>query len=91
MNLVQELLYLGFWHLSVILKSRQHGITTFICILFLDICLFIPNIHAAIIAHNREDAEDFYHRNIKHAYDNLPSYVRNKVKADRSIRGRGQA
>ena len=84
MNLVQKLLYLGLWYLNLILKSRQHGITTQACILFLDICLFTPNIQAAIIAHNKEDAEDFFHRNIKHAYDNLSNSIRNEIKADRS-------
>ena len=57
MNLVQKLLYLGLWYLNLILKSRQHGITTLVCILFLDTCLFNPHIQAAIIAHNKENAE----------------------------------
>jgi len=84
MNLVQKILYLGLWYLNLILKSRQHGITTEACILFLDTCLFTSNIQAAIIAHNKEDAEDFFHRNIKHAFDNLPSSIRNNIRADRS-------
>lgn len=83
MNRVQKILYLGMWYLNLILKSRQHGITTEACIVFLDICLFTPNIQAAIIAHNKEDAEDFFHRNIKHAYDNLPNSIRNEIKSSR--------
>ena len=83
MNLVQKILYLGLWYLNLILKSRQHGITTQACILFLDTCLFTSNIQAAIIAHNKEDAEDFFHRNIKHAYDKLPSSIRSEIKSKR--------
>ena len=83
-NYTQKLLYLGLWYLSIILKSRQHGITTFYCLLFLDVCISRPNIHAAIIAHNREDAEEFFRNKIKFAYDRLPAALRNAVKADRS-------
>jgi hypothetical protein len=72
MNVVQKALYLAMWYLTLILKSRQHGVTTFICIFFLDTCLFNSNIHAGIIAHNREDAEAFFKDKIKFAYDNLP-------------------
>jgi len=53
-------------------------------LLYLDICLSRPNIHAAIIAHNREDAEEFFRNKIKFAYDRLPTALRNAVKADRS-------
>jgi hypothetical protein len=81
MNLVQKMLYLAIWYLNVVLKSRQHGITTFACIFFLDVCLFNPNISAAIIAHNKEDAEDFFQRNIKFAYDNLPHEIKSVITA----------
>jgi len=84
MNRTQKLLYLALWYLNVVLKSRQHGITTLACLLFLDICLFTPNIHAAIIAHNREDAEEFFQNKVKFAYDNLPAWLKALVKAERS-------
>jgi hypothetical protein len=75
-NWAQELLYLGLWTFSLILKARQLGITTFICLYFLDACLFNSDTHAGIIAHNREDAEEFFHNKIKYAYDNLPEEVK---------------
>ena len=84
MNRTQKLLYLALHYLNIVLKSRQHGITTFACILFLDICLFIPHIHAAIIAHNREDAEEFFQNKVKFAYDNLPDWLKALVRANRS-------
>jgi hypothetical protein len=81
MNYAQKLLYLGIWYCNLILKSRQHGITTFMCLLFLDICLFNSNTHACIIAHNREDAEDFFQKKVKFAYDNLPELLRKAIPA----------
>ena len=51
MNDVQELLYRNMWWKNIIPKSRQHGITTFVAIFFLDRCLFNSNKRAGIIAH----------------------------------------
>ena len=81
MNYAQKVLYLGIWFCNLILKSRQHGITTFMCLLFLDICLFNSNTSACIIAHNREDAEDFFQKKVKFAYDNLPELIRKAIPA----------
>ncbi len=82
MNFVQKLVYLGLWYLNIVLKSRQHGITTFSCIFFLDTCLFNSNTHALIIAHNKDDAEEFFRNKIKFAYDRLPDAIRDTVRAD---------
>lgn len=71
MNVVQKILYYGLWFFNVVLKARQHGITTFISLLYLDICLFNSNIHAVLIAHSREEAEEIFERVIKHAYSRL--------------------
>jgi hypothetical protein len=76
MNRVQTVLFWGMWFLNIILKSRQHGITTFICLFFLDTCLFNSNIHAGIIAHNREDAEAFFKDKVQYAFNNLPASLR---------------
>lgn len=81
-NLVQSSLFHSMWFLNIILKSRQHGITTFLCIYFLDSCLFSSNVHAGIIAHNREDAEAFFQDKVQFAYDNLPDFIRNSMKAE---------
>lgn len=81
MNPVQRALFAGMWYLNIILKSRQHGVTTFICLFFLDTCLFNPNIHAGIIAHNREDAEAFFRDKVQFAYNNLPTLLRTATEA----------
>lgn len=76
MNKVQAELFRHLWYLNIILKSRQHGITTFVCMFFLDTCLWEPNVHAGIIAHNREDAESFFNDKVQYAYNNLPGQIR---------------
>lgn len=68
-NRVQYLLYSSMWWLNIILKSRQHGITTFICIFFLDACLFNNDVRAGIIAHRLDDAKRIFRDKIKYAYD----------------------
>lgn len=76
MNYVQYLLYKALWFLNLVLKSRQHGITTFICILFLDTCLFTPNIRAGIICHKLSAAKNIFRTKVKFAYNNLPETLR---------------
>jgi len=79
MNYAQRLLFLAFHYCNIILKSRQHGITTFMCILMLDTCLFNSNIQACIIAHNKDDAKKFFKDKVKFAYDNLPAWFRESM------------
>lgn len=66
---------------DLILKARQLGFTTVIQLDFLDDCLFIPNTAAGVVAHNREDAEAFFHNKIRFAYDNLPPQFKELVPA----------
>ena len=42
--------------LDVILKSRQHGITTECCLSILDDAMWIPDLQCGIIAHTKNDA-----------------------------------
>jgi len=74
-NWAQAELYENLWYRNIILKARQLGISTFVCLFFLDICLFKPNVAAGIIAHTREDAEHMFKR-IKFAYDHLPEALK---------------
>ena len=75
LNWAQKMLYNDMWYCNIILKARQLGISTFICMLFLDRCLFNDNKAAGVIAHTREDAEYLFKR-IKYAYDKLPASIR---------------
>lgn len=75
--------FLGARHgMDIVLKARQKGFTTIIQLDMLDDCLFIPNIAAGIVAHNREDAEAFFADKIKFAYDELPAEFRRLVSAE---------
>jgi len=76
MNFTQKNLYLGMWYFNNVLKARQVGITTFSCILGLDLCMFNSNTQALIVAHNKDDAEEFFHQKVKYAYDQLPEALR---------------
>jgi hypothetical protein len=82
MNVVQRFLYAHRWFKNIILKSRQHGITTFIDILFLDEVLFRPNQTALIIAHTINDAQKIFDTKIKFAFDHLPEWLRSRYDVD---------
>lgn len=78
-----QALFLGQRHgMDIVLKARQKGFTTVIQLDMLDDCLFVPNIAAGIVAHNREDAEAFFADKIKFAYDSLPDEFRVIVSAE---------
>ena len=87
---VQKYLYFFMWFFNIILKSRQHGVTTFVCLLFLDACLFNNNIQAAIIAHNKIDAQNFFNRYIKHPYNRLPQELKKAIPLKTGTRGSAQ-
>lgn len=70
-------------NLSIILKARQLGMTTFHALLFLDYCLFQPNTNAAIVADNKDVAREVFVDKVKFAYDNLPPFVRGMCPAYR--------
>lgn len=81
LNWAQEELYDNMWYCNIILKARQLGISTFVCLLFLDRCLFNSNVSAGIICHTLEDGQQLFRR-IKFAYDSLPEELKKLVSAD---------
>jgi hypothetical protein len=83
MNMVQIILYRALWWLNLIPKSRQHGITTFIAIFMLDVCLFNDNVRAGIIAHKLLDAKKIFRDKIKYAYEHLPEDLQTAVSLDK--------
>ena len=82
LNWAQESLYDNMWYCNVILKARQLGISTFVCLLFLDRCLFNSNQSAGIIAHTLEDAQQLFRR-VKFAYDSLPDQLKSIITAEK--------
>lgn len=60
---------------NIILKARQLGFTTFIAILFLDSAMFARKenpVTAAIVAQDKDAAEEIFADKVKFAYENLP-------------------
>lgn len=78
-NVAQVWLFKNLWFMNLILKARQLGFTTFICIWMLDECLFHQDLEAGIIAHTREDASKIFRRKIKYPYDNLPDWLKDAL------------
>jgi len=70
-NIAQTKLVKDLWFMSIVLKARQLGVTTFFCILYLDQVLFNANKVAGIIAHKQDDAKRFFNDKVKFAWDNL--------------------
>lgn len=61
---------------NVILKARQRGFTTLCCLIYLDDCLFKPDVRAAVIAHKLDDAKVIFRDKVKFPYDNLPDALK---------------
>jgi hypothetical protein len=76
MNWAQVLIFKMLWYLNIILKARQLGCTTFICVYMLDICLFYSNTHAAVIAHNKQIASKMFEEKVHFPYKNLPDFLK---------------
>lgn len=62
-------------YFNLILKARQLGFTTEVCILQLDAALFESAV-CALIAHTQPDAQRLFRNKVKYAYDNLPLIIR---------------
>lgn len=75
-NAEQELLLAGLHHSNLVLKARQLGFTTLICVMALDQCLFNRNYTASIIAHSLPDAGKIFRNKVRKVYDALPTLVR---------------
>jgi len=86
MNWAQQELLEGIHSRNLILKARQLGFTTAICIYMLDSVLFKCYQSAGIIAHNRDDAHAIFDNKVKFAWDNLPEDLKKTigVSTDRS-------
>ncbi|MGC0826657.1 terminase [Pantoea agglomerans] len=60
---------------NIILKARQLGFTTEVCIIQLDAALF-EAAKCALIAHTLNDAKRLFREKVKYAYDRLPAEIR---------------
>jgi len=85
-NAAQNAYLDGCTHSDLILKARQLGMTTLMCIIGLDEALFKEDWRVAIIAHTLNDATEIFETKVKFPYDNLPEAIRNArpAKQDRA-------
>lgn len=60
---------------NVILKARQLGFTTLVCIKMLDLAIF-EHKKCALIAHTLDDAKRLFREKVEFAYDRLPEQIR---------------
>lgn len=60
---------------NIILKARQLGFTTEMCIIQLDLALFHKK-HCALIAHSLPDAERLFRNKTQYAYERLPDDIK---------------
>lgn len=81
LNKIQEYLLNNLWFLNVILKARQLGVTTFICILYLDDAIF-NGLDCGFIAHTLDDSKKIFDEKIKYAWDNLPEAIKDLYNVD---------
>lgn len=72
LNRAQRRFIQRLWHRNVILKARQLGFTTLICLVWLDHALFNPNVRCGIIAQDKDAAKVIFRDKVQFAYENLP-------------------
>ncbi|MGC1550524.1 MAG: DNA packaging protein [Rhodanobacter sp.] len=75
-NAVQLLFLIGMHNRNMVLKSRQHGITTIAALLALDTALFRSNTTCGLVMHKQGDAEKVFKGKILFAYDRLPDWLK---------------
>lgn len=68
------------WVRNVILKARQLGFTTLVCIMWLDHALFVPNQRCVMVAQDIPKATALFRDKVKFAYDRLPDEVKERIR-----------
>ncbi len=84
MNWAQQELHRTAHTRNNILKVRQLGISTYMALLMLDSCLFIPNFHAGIVDRTLPDAKTKLAK-IKFAFEHLDHLPENPTQTDRAL------
>lgn len=69
---------------NIILKSRQHGFTTYEAIDILDSLLFTPNYNALIISYDKESMEEIFDNKVMFAWNLFPLKSYYEINTERS-------
>lgn len=72
----QRALFHNLWTRNLLLKARQLGFTTEICLFALDQAIFNEHFAAGVIAHKLPDAEKIFQNKIILPYRELPEAIR---------------
>ncbi|AXI04767.1 terminase [Aquirhabdus parva] len=83
-NAAQMRLIKRLWYRNIILKARQLGFTTLICILWLDHALFNADTRCGIIAQDKEAVQKIFRDKVQFAYEKLPDVLKNAMPLARS-------
>jgi hypothetical protein len=76
LNEVQQQLEAELHNRNIVLKSRQHGVTTWACIRALDTALFRHGVVCGLVFHKKEEATKAFVHKVMYAYDRLPGWLR---------------
>jgi hypothetical protein len=79
LNAAQEYLMDNMWYMSLVVKARQLGVTTFYTLFYLDQILFSENKIAGIIAHRQEDMKRIFRGKILFALQNLHPWMQKYI------------
>lgn len=78
-NRAQRRFIATWWNRNIILKARQLGFTTLICILWLDFAMFNANVSCGVIAQTDEAATKIFKSKVLFAYENLPMALKARM------------
>lgn len=78
-NRAQRRMLTRLWYRNVILKARQLGFTTLVCIMWLDHALFVPNQRCVMVAQDIPKATALFRDKVKFAYDRLPAELTQRI------------
>lgn len=67
-------------HRNIILKARQLGFTTLVCVMFLDHALFVPNQRCVMVAQDIPKATALFRDKVAFAYDRLPEAIKGRIR-----------
>lgn len=68
---------------NLILKARQLGFSTFVQILMLDQCLWVPGTHVGMVAHRLPDATRIFREKAQFAYEQLDDWIKARIPLER--------
>ena len=77
-NRAQRRFLRRLWHRNLILKARQLGFTTMVCVMWLDHALFNADQRCGIIAQDRDAAEVIFRDKVQFADRNLPTEIQER-------------